>query len=188
MKQPPSPSWAKGLSENRLFYAIMGEIEKLFPFLSQPQKVEVSRYAYIFLANGYTKHWQVNNHITNINQWDKFNEMRSLNDHGYNRLIKGIKPKYFRIICQLLEIEGFEGNPLKNIVEFNPELLPFGDYEVEILNVSREQIQQNYKHILSLAKSYLDQTINPINPSPESWEVGDVYWREDKPYLDYSPK
>jgi len=69
---------------------------------------------YLWIYNKYScsEHWEVNKIISQDKRWKDFNELRSYNDHGYNSKIKGITPKYFAIICSVLDILPSNGNPL----------------------------------------------------------------------------
>ena len=197
----PDPEWARGYSGTALFYKIWEIVCERYPELSYQEKDQLTHYVFIFLHYEYTKHWEVNNHISKTNQWDKFNALRSLNDHGYQKLIIGITPRFFAIVCRLLEIENFEGNEYLGKVEFILEY-PFeyqeneighihisfgGKIEVIIKSKSlispKTHIQANYRQILALAKAFLDKNY-PLGNSGY-WEVAGIYWREEKAYLDY---
>ncbi|AUL95802.1 hypothetical protein FORC54_1657 [Vibrio vulnificus] len=56
-----------------------------------------------------TKHYEVNEIITERGDWDKFPTIRSLNDHGKHKEIPGIEPQYFEIVCNILNISGEGG-------------------------------------------------------------------------------
>ena len=75
---------------------------------------EIERYVKIFRSEGCTKHHEVNKIITDNGEWDNFKNIRSLNDHADNTGIPGIQPKYFRIVCEILNITGEDGAPLDN--------------------------------------------------------------------------
>jgi hypothetical protein len=76
---------------------------------------EIHEYLKIFLNNGFKEHYQVNNYITQKNMWNNFKIMRSLNDHGEHKNIKGIQPKYYAIICKRLNISGAGGKQLDDV-------------------------------------------------------------------------
>ncbi|WP_435130970.1 hypothetical protein [Plesiomonas shigelloides] len=86
--------------------------------LSQIESLEIQEYIDIFKANGFSKHTQVNNYITSHNLWGHFQTIRSLNDHGEYKEIEGIEPKYFEIICQILNISGEGGRSLDNFKKY----------------------------------------------------------------------
>jgi hypothetical protein len=73
---------------------------------------QVKEYASIYRKNSLTKHHEVNNYITSNGLWGNFSEMRSMNDHGNEKVVKGITEMYFKLICELLEITGGNGDPL----------------------------------------------------------------------------
>ncbi|MBS3912288.1 MAG: hypothetical protein KGZ70_10795 [Hydrogenophaga sp.] len=75
---------------------------------------EINEYLKIYRDNSFSKHFEVNRYITSNDLWQKFPTIRSLNDHGENKDIPGIEPKYFSAICQLLEISGEDGAPLQS--------------------------------------------------------------------------
>lgn len=82
--------------------------QKLHP----KETVEINAYIKIFRENNFSMHSQVNNYISDKKLWSVFPTIRSLNDHGRFTEIPGIQPKYFEIICRLLEISGGNGFPL----------------------------------------------------------------------------
>ncbi|WP_449102720.1 hypothetical protein [Pseudomonas extremaustralis] len=73
---------------------------------------QVIKYVSIFRASSFNKHHQVNEHITKNGLWDDFREIRSMNNHGANKTVHGITPKYFKLVCNILEITGGGGDPL----------------------------------------------------------------------------
>lgn len=80
--------------------------------LTSKEESQVLEYIKIYKNESFEKHWQANNYITNNNLWDSFSEIRSLNDHGDHKRIPGILPKFYGIVCQLLNIGGSNGAPL----------------------------------------------------------------------------
>ena len=80
--------------------------------LSKKELSQVIEYVSIFKKYSFKKHYEVNNYISKHNLWDNFSTMRSLNDHGTNKNIPGIMPKFFSVICRILEISGGNGAPL----------------------------------------------------------------------------
>ena len=80
--------------------------------LSKAENDEINKYISIFCDQGFTKHTDVNNYITENSLWDEFKTIRSLNDHGKYHSIEGVQPKYFEIVCSILEITGEGGTPL----------------------------------------------------------------------------
>lgn len=86
--------------------------------LSQKEVNQISNYIKIYKKNNCTEHWQVNNIISANNDWNSFDAIRSHNDHGHQKLVKGILPKYFAIVCQVLNITGDDGSPLINAIPY----------------------------------------------------------------------
>lgn len=80
--------------------------------LSEKEEHEIRAYVEIFKKNCFSAHFEVNEFISANALWDEFPVIRSLNDHGDFKSIKGIQPKYFELICQLLGISGEHGRPL----------------------------------------------------------------------------
>ena len=80
--------------------------------LTLVESKEINEYITIFKSNEFAEHFQVNKYITDRELWDGFKTIRSLNDHGVNKEVPGIQPKYFNIICSLLGIQGGAGSPL----------------------------------------------------------------------------
>ena len=80
--------------------------------LTSDESTEINEYIKIYRSNGFTKHHEVNEFITDNKIWDNFSTVRSLNDHGQYKSIEGIQPKYFEIICNILKISGEKGMPL----------------------------------------------------------------------------
>ena len=80
--------------------------------LTNKEWEQVKEYVLIFKKNSLKKHHEVNNYITNNNLWDDFSELRSMNDHGSNKVVHGITEKHFKLICEILNITGDNGAPL----------------------------------------------------------------------------
>lgn len=80
--------------------------------LTESESDEVIRYVDIFKSNNFAEHFQVNKYITDNGLWNNFIKIRSLNDHWLSKDVPGIQPKYFKIICRLLDIQGGNGSPL----------------------------------------------------------------------------
>ena len=75
---------------------------------------EINEYVKIYRENSFSKHFEVNQHITINGLWHNFPKIRSLNDHGVSKDIPGVEPKYFSVICHLLGISGEDGAPLQS--------------------------------------------------------------------------
>ncbi|OGA95162.1 MAG: hypothetical protein A3E79_16070 [Burkholderiales bacterium RIFCSPHIGHO2_12_FULL_61_11] len=73
---------------------------------------EISDYIKLYQDNSFSRHFEVNQYISDNNFWGRFPTIRSLNDHGNYKEIHGIQPKYFEVVCRLLAISGEGGLPL----------------------------------------------------------------------------
>ncbi len=97
---------------------IIDKLPKLrFPVNSEDQlKIieEITNYCWIAKVHNYKLHWHINQFIGENKLWDEFKCIRSLNDHGHNNKILGIKPKYFSITCKLMNLDSDEGSPLES--------------------------------------------------------------------------
>ena len=80
--------------------------------LSPKEIIQLVHYVSIFKRNNFQEHWQVNELITNKNAWDQFDALRSNNRHSNDFVAKGIYPKYFALVCEILNIGGDGGSPL----------------------------------------------------------------------------
>ena len=80
--------------------------------LNRQEQQEVSNYIHIYLKNKYKEHYEVNAYISKMNLWDNFQTIRAYNDHGTHVQIKGILPKYYAVVCKILDIKGAGGKPL----------------------------------------------------------------------------
>jgi len=86
--------------------------------LSADETDEINEYIKIFRENGCTKHYEVNEIITQNGIWDRFKTIRSLNDHGEYKEIAGIQPQYFEIVCSILKISGEKGLSLDSYKKY----------------------------------------------------------------------
>lgn len=89
-----------------------------FNALTASESKEINDFINIFKLNNLTEHFQVNKYITENELWDEFKTIRSINNHGLNKEVPGIQPKYFNIICELLKIQGGNGSPLANYKKY----------------------------------------------------------------------
>lgn len=87
-------------------------LNKSIQVLTENQVKQLITYIWIFKNYRLSKHWQVNAFIDKNNLWNQFTEIRALNNHGYEQKIKGILPIYFRLVCEVLNIEADNGAPL----------------------------------------------------------------------------
>jgi len=81
--------------------------------LSLLESSQIKEYIEIYKEQSFEEHYEVNNFISNHNMWNRFSEIRSLNDHGKHKNIPGILPKFYAIVCEMLQIEGADGAPLE---------------------------------------------------------------------------
>ena len=80
--------------------------------LSFVELSEINEYVAIYKQNSFSKHYEVNHYISDNFLWNRFSTIRSLNNHGESKGIPGIQPKYFSIICEMLDISGESGAAL----------------------------------------------------------------------------
>jgi len=76
------------------------------------EAIEVSYYIRIFEDNFFENHHEVNQYITKDRDWEDFKNIRSYNNHGIHKNIRGIQPKFFYIVCRELGLKDFKGEPL----------------------------------------------------------------------------
>jgi hypothetical protein len=86
--------------------------------LSAAESCEVDEYIRIFKREGFSKHTEVNDFISKNELWNNFKTIRSLNDHGKFKEIEGIQPKYFEVICHILNISDEGGLPLDSYTKY----------------------------------------------------------------------
>lgn len=86
--------------------------------LSEDQICEVREYINIFEREGFSEHYEVNNWISSRGLWGKFPNMRSINTHRSGRRVLGIEPRYFSIVCAILELHDFKGSPLDDTEKY----------------------------------------------------------------------
>ena len=86
--------------------------------LTVNESCEIKKYIDIYKVNDFTEHHEVNDYISINSLWDLFPTLRSMNDHGCGKLVKGIQPEYFKIICKILNITGDYGASLKNYTAY----------------------------------------------------------------------
>jgi hypothetical protein len=80
--------------------------------LSDTEIIELKEYTGIFIDNKFEVHYEVNQFISEHKRWGDFPSIRSLNDHGDSKEIRGILPKFFMVVCVLLGVDGENGVPL----------------------------------------------------------------------------
>jgi cold shock CspA family protein len=88
------------------------------PGLSENEIIQLTSYLKLFKEHNCSEHWEVNEIISAEKIWGSFEEIRSLNNHGYRRSVKGILPKYFAIVCEVLEVGGDGGAKLLNATKY----------------------------------------------------------------------
>ena len=73
---------------------------------------QVKDYVRIYIENNCVKDHEVNDIISMQNDWDKFTEIRSMNEHSNGFIVEGISSKHFRLVCEILKIAGGDGASL----------------------------------------------------------------------------
>ncbi len=93
-------------------FKIINNINLLKNSLREEELNEICIYIDIFLTYNCDQHWKVNEIISENNLWGHFGILRSKNTHKNNASVLGISPKYFKVICEILEISPDNGSPL----------------------------------------------------------------------------
>lgn len=65
--------------------------------LSDETWSQVIKYISIYWKQSCNTHYEINKYITKNDIWDEFKEIRSINNHGSNKVFEGITPKYFKL-------------------------------------------------------------------------------------------
>ncbi len=73
---------------------------------------EILEYVTIFIQWRFKEHWQVNNFISKTNCWHQYPNIRSINTHRNRKEVEGIRPEYYALVCEILDITGDNGTPL----------------------------------------------------------------------------
>jgi len=76
------------------------------------ESIEVFNYIRDFTENSFSNLSELNNYLTDNEEWEYYPTIRSLNTHGIYSKIPGIQPKYFLIVCIELGIKGGKGRSL----------------------------------------------------------------------------
>lgn len=79
--------------------------------LSFAEAYEIMHYIEMFMKNNFGKQEELNNYLSYNNLWDSFRLIRSINEHGPNKKVKGIWPAYYAITSRILKLHG-SGDPL----------------------------------------------------------------------------
>lgn len=74
---------------------------------------EITHYISIYRTQKFSKHYEINNWITQNDLWEQFRNIRSLNHHVGGVVVKGIRETYFKITCRLLAISDEGGSRLE---------------------------------------------------------------------------
>ncbi len=107
------------MEQTSFINSIIPQVKKAsFTELTNEQVEQIANYIWIFKSNNFKHHWEVNELISKSQIWDGFSELRSLNNHGPSGIVKGITPKFFAIICKVLEITGDDGEPLVDFEKY----------------------------------------------------------------------
>ncbi|EKR4921503.1 hypothetical protein GVH93_20410 [Escherichia coli] len=74
---------------------------------------EITHYMSIYHTQKFSKHYEINNWITQNDLWERFRNIRSINHHVGGVVVKGIRETYFKITCRLLAISDEGGSRLE---------------------------------------------------------------------------
>jgi cold shock CspA family protein len=88
------------------------------PGLSEDEIIQLTSYVKLFKEHNCSEHWEVNKIISAKKMWGSFEKIRSLNNHGRIVPVKGILPKYFAIVCEVLEVGGDGGAKLISATKY----------------------------------------------------------------------
>lgn len=94
-----------------VFFAICSQNVDL-NWLTLEEAIQISTYFFVYKHYGLRQHWEVNNKISEDGTWDIFSKIRSLNNHGNGKIVKGIQPKYFRVFLSFSKLQNLEGDSL----------------------------------------------------------------------------
>jgi len=76
------------------------------------EAIEIYNYMKDFEENGFQNLNELNNYITENDEWEYYPTIRSLNTHGDYKNIPGIQPKFYSIVCKELKVGRGKGRPL----------------------------------------------------------------------------
>lgn len=85
--------------------------------LSVSEMSQLKAYLAIYAEKGFKRQSDANQYITDNNLWDKFKDIRSMNDHGQYVNIPGILPKFYKVTCEILKLAGL-GAPLTKATKY----------------------------------------------------------------------
>lgn len=91
---------------------MMIDPEDVFTGLTPAERMEVELYVAIFREHDFRDHWQVNEWISANGRWGVFPNIRSFNDHVLAKGVRGIRPRFFARVCNVLGLREFDGSPL----------------------------------------------------------------------------
>jgi len=107
-------SFLKYQKKNKFLYATRKDIwNAALCHLSADETNQLAEYLWIFTENDMSEHWEVNRYISDNGLWDNFTDIRSKNTHRNGHSTPGIAPKYFAIVCKVLEIDSGGGTALE---------------------------------------------------------------------------
>lgn len=86
--------------------------------LTELEFYQIKKYMDIFVDNKFIDQKDTNNYITEKKYWNKFSEIRSLNDHGEHKEIPGILPKFYRVTCDILKLTKGRGAQLTKATKY----------------------------------------------------------------------
>jgi len=76
------------------------------------EAIEIFNYIRCFNENFFQNLNELNNYITECDEWEYYPSIRSQNTHGHYKNVLGIQPKYYSIVCKELQINRGKGIPL----------------------------------------------------------------------------
>lgn len=85
-----------------------------YSMLTNDEIEQLLNYLWIFKTQDCSAHYEVNQYISNNDLWEDFSELRSLNDHGYRKRIRGIAPHFYAIACGAMNMAKGDGQPLED--------------------------------------------------------------------------
>ncbi len=75
--------------------------------------VQLARYLYIYKnEDGICNHYHVNDYIEKNDGWGYFNRLRSHNTHASGYTVDGIRPIFYAIVCDALNLKPGDGTKL----------------------------------------------------------------------------
>lgn len=79
---------------------------------------EIEKFIQIFESQQFSYHHEVCQFISMNNWWSEFPNLRSINEHVNASGVKGIEPKYFAMVCSILNLNEFHGSKLVSSAKY----------------------------------------------------------------------